>query len=462
MSDYVIEFDQIYKKFARGEQHTSLRDFIPAMAGKLWPFGKKKTAEEIALRNQEFWAVQNVSFKLKRGESMGIIGPNGSGKSTTLKLLSGILRPDKGTYKVHGRLSALIEVGAGFHPDLTGRENIYLNGSILGMTRKEVASKFNDIVEFAGVEEFIDTPVKRYSSGMAVRLGFAVSAFIEPDVMLVDEVLAVGDTEFRNRCLNRMNKMLKNGVTMILVSHNLSEVRNLCQTCLMLYKGQPLMQGQTIKVIEEYHRIVGERIKIEQEKQAATELATKVDAKVAITSCDLLDSKGNICEVFGTGDEQTVRIHFNAKEKINKPQFMVELLWATEDYVAAACSTVARKVVLNPIEGVGYVDLTIKSMLVEPNVYAWSITVSDGETGLALDQLKKVRFVVNEQQPIPGVFGLMHDWQQPVLKPNPSPTQDEVTDKDKNAPEPASSKIAATDANVSADTSTAASEYRAA
>jgi lipopolysaccharide transport system ATP-binding protein len=248
MPDPVIEFDRVYKKFARGEQHNSLRDFIPAMAKQLWPF-RRKTAAEIALRNQEFWAVQDVSFKLNKGESMGIIGPNGSGKSTTLKLLSGILRPDKGRYHVRGRLSALIEVGAGFHPDLTGRENIYLNGCILGMTRKEVASKFNDIVEFAGVEEFIDTPVKRYSSGMAVRLGFAVSAFVEPDVMLVDEVLAVGDTEFRTRCLNRMNKMLKNGVTMILVSHNLSEVRNLCQTCTMLYKGQTLMQGPTVKVI---------------------------------------------------------------------------------------------------------------------------------------------------------------------------------------------------------------------
>ena len=417
MPDPVIEFDHVYKKFARGEQHTSLRDFIPAMAKKCWPFGKKQTAEEIALKSQEFWAVQDVSFKLHKGESMGIIGPNGSGKSTTLKLLSGILRPERGTYRVRGRLSALIEVGAGFHPDLTGRENIYLNGSILGMTRKEVASKFNDIVEFAGVAEFIDTPVKRYSSGMAVRLGFAVSAFIEPDVMLVDEVLAVGDTEFRNRCLNRMNKMLRNGVTMILVSHNLSEVRNLCQSCLMLYKGQAMMQGPTIKVIEEYHRIVGEKIKIEQEKQAAIELVSKPESSLAITGAQLLDAAGEPCEVFGTGDAQTVRIHYHARERIAKPEFNVELLWATEDYVAAACSTAAGKFVMDPIEGTGHVDLKIHSLLVEPNVYAWSVTISDAGSGQALDTLKKVRFVVNEQVPIPGVFGLMHDWGQPVPAP---------------------------------------------
>lgn len=414
MPDPVIEFDHVFKKFARGEQHNSLRDFIPAMAKKCWPFGKKQTAQEIALRNQEFWAVQDVSFKLHKGESMGIIGPNGSGKSTTLKLLSGIIRPERGTYRVRGRLSALIEVGAGFHPDLTGRENIYLNGSILGMTRKEVASKFNDIVEFAGVEEFIDTPVKRYSSGMAVRLGFAVSAFIEPDVMLVDEVLAVGDTEFRNRCLNRMNKMLRNGVTMILVSHNLSEVRNLCQNCLMLYKGQSMMQGPTIKVIEEYHRIVGEKIKVEQEKQAAIELIGKPESIAAITSAELLNAAGEPCEVFGTGDEQTVRIHYHARQRIARPEFNVELLWATEDYVAAAFSTAAGKIVMDPIEGVGHVDLKVRSLLVEPNVYAWSVTISDGETGQVLDTLKKVRFVINELVPIPGVFGLMHQWGQPV------------------------------------------------
>ena len=251
MTEPVIIFDHIYKKFARGEQHTTLRDLIPALISNWW---KKKQIDEQALKGEEFWAVNDVSFSVPRGEALGIIGPNGSGKSTILKLLSGILRPDRGTYSVKGRLSALIEVGAGFHPDLTGRENVYLNGSILGMTRKEINAKFNQIVEFAGVEEFIDTPVKRYSSGMAVRLGFAVSAFIEPDVLLVDEVLAVGDTEFRNRCANRMEKMRHAGVTMILVSHNLNEVRNLCERTVMLFKGQVLMEGPSQKVLEKYHQ----------------------------------------------------------------------------------------------------------------------------------------------------------------------------------------------------------------
>src|SRR5690349_19231703 len=281
MPDPVIEFDHVFKKFARGEQHNSLRDFIPAMVRKV--FGRK-TAEELALKAQEFWAVQDVSFKLQKGESMGIIGPNGSGKSTTLKLLSGILRPDRGTYEVRGRLSALIEVGAGFHPDLTGRENVYLNGSILGMTRKEVQSKFADIVDFAGVGEFIDTPVKRYSSGLAVRPGCAVAAFIEPDVLLVDEVLAVGDTEFRNRCHNRMTQMINKGVTMILVSHNLAEVRNLCDRTLMLWKGEKVLEGPTAKVVEEYHQRVVAMIKVDQEKDAARERVAKPKSEVEITS----------------------------------------------------------------------------------------------------------------------------------------------------------------------------------
>src|SRR5438309_202788 len=183
MAEPVIIFDHIYKKFARGEQHTTLRDLIPALISNWW---KKKQIDEQALKGEEFWAVNDVSFSVPRGEALGIIGPNGSGKSTILKLLSGILRPDRGTYSVKGRLSALIEVGAGFHPDLTGRENVYLNGSILGMRRREIANRFDAIVDFAGMEKFIDTPVKRYSSGMYARLGFSVAAFMDPDILLID------------------------------------------------------------------------------------------------------------------------------------------------------------------------------------------------------------------------------------------------------------------------------------
>jgi ABC-type polysaccharide/polyol phosphate transport system ATPase subunit len=405
MNEPVIVFDHIYKKFARGEQHTTLRDLIPALLSAWW---NKKQIDEAALKAEEFWAVNDVSFSVPRGEALGIIGPNGSGKSTILKLLGGILRPDRGTYKVKGRLSALIEVGAGFHPDLTGRENVYLNGSILGMTRKEINAKFNQIVEFAGVEEFIDTPVKRYSSGMSVRLGFAVSAFIEPDVLLVDEVLAVGDTEFRNRCQNRMEKMRRDGVTMILVSHNLNEVRNLCERTLMLFKGQVLMEGPSQKVLEKYHQTMGEKIRIDQDKEMAKE-GPKSARAVELTKAELLDPDGIPAETFKTGQPLTLRIHYNAHKRIERPRIEVEMVWAAEDWAAAIFRSNLNDFQMPPIEGKGWVELRIDSVLAEPNVYQFNVQIGD-ETNPALDQLNRIRFVVAEAMPIPGIFSLPHTW----------------------------------------------------
>jgi lipopolysaccharide transport system ATP-binding protein len=411
MSDYVVEFDHIYKKFAMGEQHTTLRDFVAAGFGKLFKGAKKPDPAE--LKKQEFWAVKDLNFHLKKGESMGIIGPNGSGKSTTLKLLSGILRPEQGSYAVKGRLSALIEVGAGFHPDLTGRENVYLNGSILGMTRKEVQSKFADIVEFAGVGEFIDTPVKRYSSGMAVRLGFAVAAFIEPDVLLVDEVLAVGDTEFRNRCHNRMTQMLNRGVTMILVSHNLAEVRNLCDTTLMLWKGEKLIEGPTQKVVEEYHQRVVEMIKVDQATDAKRDAEPVVETPVQITSVQFLDTVGVPIEAVMTGDPMTIRIHYDSSRRIERPHVAIDVDWAAEDTLATSCDTQREGVTLSPIEGKGYVDCKMGPILMEPNVYSVNVRILDAETGILQGGSQHHRFILNEQVIVYGLFGLPHKWEQP-------------------------------------------------
>jgi len=413
MSDYVVEFDHVYKKFAMGEQHTTLRDFIAAGFGKIF---NRKAVDPAALKKQEFWAVKDLSFHLKKGESMGIIGPNGSGKSTTLKLLSGILRPEQGTYAVKGRLSALIEVGAGFHPDLTGRENVYLNGSILGMTRKEVQSKFADIVEFAGVGEFIDTPVKRYSSGMAVRLGFAVAAFIEPDVLLVDEVLAVGDTEFRNRCHNRMTQMLNRGVTMILVSHNLAEVRNLCDTTLMLWKGEKLVEGPTQKVVEEYHNRVVEMITIDQETDAKRDGEEKVEGSVPVTSVQFLNASGMPIDTVMTGDPITIRIHYDAKVRIERPHVSIDIEWAAEDTLASSCDTQREGVTLAPISiGKGFIDCKMGPILMEPNVYSINVRILDSETDKLQGSSQRHRFILNEQVPVYGLFGLPHKWEQPRL-----------------------------------------------
>jgi lipopolysaccharide transport system ATP-binding protein len=248
MSDIAIEVCHVWKKFRRGEIHDSLRDWIPALARRVIGHGPKSTC----LVEGEFWALKDIDFRLRYGEIMGVIGPNGSGKSTLLKILSRILRPNSGVVRVNGRLSALIEVTAGFHPDLTGRENIYLNGTILGMKHGEIERKFDEIVAFSEIEPFIDTPVKRYSSGMYVRLGFAVAAHLEPEILLVDEVLAVGDARFQKKCLNKMQDIGRQGRTVLFVSHNLPAVTRLCGRAILLDRGKLLQDGPSNQVVGTY------------------------------------------------------------------------------------------------------------------------------------------------------------------------------------------------------------------
>jgi lipopolysaccharide transport system ATP-binding protein len=248
MSDIAIEVSHLWKKFRRGEIHDSLRDLVPALARRFVGRGPKQEN----LGDGEFWALKDVGFQLSRGEIVGIIGSNGSGKSTLLKILSRILRPNSGFVRIHGRLSALIEVAAGFHPDLTGRENVYLNGSILGMKNSEVKRKFDEIVDFSEIEAFIDTPVKRYSSGMYLRLAFAVAAHLDPEVLLVDEVLAVGDARFQRKCLNRIQELGRRGGTILLVSHNLLAVSQLCERAIWLDRGSMLADGPSNQVVGSY------------------------------------------------------------------------------------------------------------------------------------------------------------------------------------------------------------------
>jgi lipopolysaccharide transport system ATP-binding protein len=252
MSSVALEFVGVWKKFGKGERYDSLRDLVPAVVKALL-----STNHRDALKAREFWALKDVSFQIKRGEAVGIIGSNGSGKSTALKLLSGILKSTKGEVKVNGKLSALIEVAAGFHPDLTGRENIYLNGTILGMRKPEIDRKFDEIVDFSGLEDFIDTPVKRYSSGMYARLGFSVAAHVDPDILLVDEVLSVGDMSFQQRCVEKMQEKIRSEVAVIFVSHNLPAVANLCERAILLSKGDVIVDGPCEKAIEAYVKAMG-------------------------------------------------------------------------------------------------------------------------------------------------------------------------------------------------------------
>ena len=248
MAEAVVSFDHVWKKFRRGERHDSLRDLIPSLVKGLV---KRSPADE--LEGEEFWAIEDVSFEVKPGEALGIIGPNGAGKSTALKLLTRILRPNRGHCGVTGRVGALIEVAAGFHHDLTGRENCFLQGAIMGMKRAEVIRKLDEIIEFAGVGEFIDTQVKRYSSGMNARLGFSIAAHLDPDVLIIDEVLSVGDLAFQQKCVQRMFEFKRQGVAIVFVSHNLQAVADLCDQVLFLRRRTQFI-GPTSEGISAYVR----------------------------------------------------------------------------------------------------------------------------------------------------------------------------------------------------------------
>jgi lipopolysaccharide transport system ATP-binding protein len=247
MSDVLIKAEGVSKKFCKNLRRSMLygiQDIAISMLS-----GTPKSGE---LRNNEFWAVDDISFELKRGECLGLIGPNGSGKSTLLKMLNGIIEPDKGRIQINGKVGALIEVGAGFHPMLTGRENIYINGSILGFSKKELDEKFDEIVDFAELEDFIDTPVKHYSSGMYVRLGFAVAAQMEPDVLLIDEVIAVGDIGFRHKCYNRINELTQK-CAVIVVSHSMPNLARISSDIMVINKGKFAYHSNNIaKGIEKY------------------------------------------------------------------------------------------------------------------------------------------------------------------------------------------------------------------
>ena len=249
MSDASVSFRHVWKKFRYGEVHNSLRDLLPALGRRLI---RRRFASAHDLQSGDFWALRDVSFDVRPGEALGIIGPNGAGKSTVLKLLTRIVRPTRGGCTVRGRIGALIELSAGFHPDLTGRENIFLQGSIMGMHRREIAAKFDEIVEFAGIPDFIDTPVKRYSSGMHARLGFAIAAHLDPDVLIIDEVLAVGDAAFQQKAFGRIADMRKQQVPLVVVSHQLDRIAQLCTKAILLNRGRVVHSGPAGETIASY------------------------------------------------------------------------------------------------------------------------------------------------------------------------------------------------------------------
>ncbi|MGB7266894.1 MAG: ABC transporter ATP-binding protein [Terracidiphilus sp.] len=310
MSDIALRMEHVYKKFRKGEVYNSLRDLLPALTGKM--FRQQGVSKD---NKRDFWALQDISFEVKRGESLGIIGPNGAGKSTILKILSRIMRPTSGSMIVNGRLSALIEVSAGFHQDLTGRENIYLNGTILGMTRREIDSKLDQIIEFSGIEEFIDTPVKRYSSGMYARLGFSVAAHGDPDVLIVDEVLSVGDLVFQQRCMERMREVLSGGTTVLFVSHNLKAVTELCARSMLLKNGKTAAIGPTDSIMREYLNSSREQYHSTAEKS------------VYISNVNVRGTDGERL-TFESGEKAFLDVEVIASKPMEK---LAVVIWLTDD-----------------------------------------------------------------------------------------------------------------------------------
>ena len=310
--EHVIEIKNIGKKYNITHQrgrYVALRDIIMGVLESPFSFLKRKAKKIMGLETkEEFWALKNVSFNVKKGEVVGIIGPNGAGKSTLLKILSQITPPTEGEIKISGRVGSLLEVGTGFHPELSGRENIFLNGAILGMTSREIAKKFDEIVTFAGIEKFLDTPVKHYSSGMYVRLAFSVAAHMEPDVLIVDEVLAVGDAEFQKKCLGKMDEITKKeGRTILFVSHNMGAIQSLCSRCVLLEKGQITKIGKTSEVINHY---------ISRKTDKSEISLSPKNEEAGVTKIWLEDTEGNKVSSAEMGDDVILNVEYIIKKEI--------------------------------------------------------------------------------------------------------------------------------------------------
>ena len=374
----VIRFDNVSKRYRLGSRLGDLREFVPdpfAVARRWWRRrnGNRDHHDE-AEQAREVWALNDVSFEVEEGEALGIIGPNGAGKSTILKLLAGITEPTGGRIETWGRVSALIEVGAGFHTDLTGRENVYLNGSILGLTRREIESKFDSIVEFAELERFIDTPVKRYSSGMYVRLGFSVAMHLDPEVLLVDEVLAVGDLQFRRKCISAMRDLRTQAKGILFVSHNMAAISGLCRRCIWMDSGGIRMQGPADEVIGHY---------LAASRQSLGRLASRIGAdsgvwgsgEIEIVDVEIQGPNG-ATKALRMGDPLSVRMTFEAKVRATDAFFWACLVDAEGLKVAGSNSM--RPGSLFPISpGRGQAICMFPSLVLPLGSYSVTVGVFD-------------------------------------------------------------------------------------
>ena len=382
-----VEFENVSKRFI--VHHERPRSFQELAVS----FFKRNNASW-----EELWALRDISFAVERGRTLGIIGPNGSGKSTLLKLITRILEPTSGRVAVNGKVSALIELGAGFHPDLTGRENVFLNGSLLGMSRREMEEKFEEIVEFTELGRFIDMPLKHYSSGMQMRLGFAIATSVDPDILLIDEVLAVGDEAFQRKCMRKIAEFKRRGKTIVFVSHDLDAVRELCSEVIWLDGGVIRARGRPDEVIVQYLRDIGEEAPLEpavpaEEVEPAVEEETVQpveepaeaasqppsrwgSGEVEITKVEFLDGRGNPCHTFRTGERMLARIHYLAHRRIERPVFGVAI-YRDDGVHVNGPNTKTSDYPIDYIEGEGSIDYVVDSLPLLEGEYQFSAAVYD-------------------------------------------------------------------------------------
>ena len=345
---------------------------------------KERLARGRAPKNQTFWALKDASFSVPRGSSMGLIGQNGSGKSTALKVLAGIYRPTSGRVEVNGRVSALLEVGAGFHPELTGRENIRLNATILGFSGKQINSMMDQIIEFADIGEFIDSPIKHYSSGMYVRLGFAVAVMVKPDILIVDEVIAVGDEEFQRRCFDHLHQLRLRGTTMVIVSHGMGLITDLCDEAVWLEHGRVQEVGPVRGVTAAYM----DRVNLREAERVAAEAGAGTphdhepariprlgSGEVRVERVELLDASGAPSRVVISGEPMKVRMHYRATQAVPDAVFGIGFMHESGVFTAGPNS--GRLGGWDLVEGTGYVDFDVESLALLPGTFTVQTAVVD-------------------------------------------------------------------------------------
>ncbi len=402
--DIVIKVENVSKKFTRSIKRSMLygtSDIAKSMVGI-----KPETSK---LRKGEFWSLKDINFELRRGGGLGIIGSNGSGKSTLLRIINGIFPPDTGKITVRGKIGALIAVGAGFHPHMSGRENVYLNGTILGMTKEQIARQFDNILEFADIGEFIDAPVSTYSSGMTVRLGFSIAIHSDTEILLADEVLAVGDLQFALKCHKKISEYRQKGGSIILVSHGMNQIRNVCEKVIWIDNGVVRESGDVNTVCDHF-----ENFMFKKDKDDLTSVGTHItnDVQTIINNVEFLDENEDKKTEFGVGDYFKARIHYDLKREVKTPLFTFGIANVENISVIVSFSNQHVDTKNLNLNGIGFYDFVVPKLYLKPGNYRCTITLAEGDMGNVLDwHEKNFLFTVFADKPLThGLLQLPTEW----------------------------------------------------